>query len=113
MADPEVLRIIEEYTKITNKFVKEHPFSSLDELKVIVHGPTGVGFLPQETAQRCLSVLNNRYYPHLKRIYDTAGNDASVTKDAGREISKIGGFAAMQVIFNSHYYTSFCRQVCE
>ena len=97
MTNLETLRIIEEAKRNANRFVRQHPFSSLDELKSIVNGPTGVGFLPPTTAQRCLSVLNDRVYPLMKRIYDTAGNDAGVTKEVGRELNKIGGFDAMQV----------------
>ncbi len=91
----ELRQLIEEYKGITDRFVRRHPFSSIDELKAILNGPTGAEFLPAQRTQQ--SVLNERYYPHLKRLYDTAGNDPKVTKEVGQKISDMGGFAAMEV----------------
>ena len=43
------------------------------------------------------SVLNEKTYGLIKRIYDTAANDRKINREVGAELAKIGGMAAMQV----------------
>ena len=99
--DSEVQRILQEYKGKTNRFVREHPFSSPAELKAIVLAPSGVEALGAERGMPILRVIvNQEFYPLMKRIYDTAGNDSRVNKDAGREINRQEGFDAMQVSYS-------------
>lgn len=81
------------------EFVKKNPLPSLDSLKdVLLHG---YGSERVKPIYRTAKMPDERVYPMMKAIYDTAATDKKVMRQAGEEINKIGGFNLMQVSIHS------------
>ena len=67
----------------------------LEALKPLMIHPNGQRVI--NPGDNSIIMPDERSYPHIKRIYDTAATDKKVCREAGEAINQIGGFALMQV----------------